>query len=223
LCRCPATCGLHPSASLPPADSSLCGCKPSDGHLVCTRPRRYRPRIAAPADANRNRAQCTVTARGHARCPAEYRRLAVCTRPRRYRPPLVTVAGASRIRTAYAQHGLHPSASLPPADSSVYGCKPNRAQRTPTAAEMVRTAARSRVMKASTWRTAGARPRGARSRAHVADRLGPGDRAPHRYLLPVLAMGTSGQLVPRCAAAVAGCTATSPSCSRLPQIETSSS
>jgi hypothetical protein len=56
--------------------------------------------------------------------------LAVCTRPRRYRALLVTVAGASRIRPAYAEHGLHPPAPLPLADSSVYGCKPSRAKRT---------------------------------------------------------------------------------------------
>jgi hypothetical protein len=48
----PATCGLHPPASLPLADSSVCGCKPADGHPVCTRPRRYRSRIAASAGAN---------------------------------------------------------------------------------------------------------------------------------------------------------------------------
>jgi hypothetical protein len=41
----------------------------------------------------------------------------------------VAVASATRIRTARAEHGLHPSAPLPLADSSVYGCKPNPAKR----------------------------------------------------------------------------------------------
>jgi hypothetical protein len=54
-------CGLHPPASLPLADSSVCGCKPANAHLVCTRPRRYRQRIATPAGANH-----ATQARAHA-------------------------------------------------------------------------------------------------------------------------------------------------------------
>jgi hypothetical protein len=44
--------GLHPSAPLSHAGSGRGGCKPTDGHLVCIRPRRYRSRIAASAGAN---------------------------------------------------------------------------------------------------------------------------------------------------------------------------
>jgi hypothetical protein len=56
------------------------------------------------------------------RCPA-----CVCTRPRRYHTLLVTGAGASRIRTACAEHGLHPSAALSHARSDRGGCKGRRA------------------------------------------------------------------------------------------------